>query len=103
MWDLYQSSKQWKVRPSAMMGLDPVHDSYKAYCLDQACSMWGNFVMAELDKIEGKDGKSTSRKRHQKLLKILDAPAEQRFKSLAPMEGVKEPRKLKTQKTTATK
>ena len=62
-----------------MMGID---QEYIAYCFDEAVSTWGDFIVSELDKVEGKTDKEVSRKRHNRLLKLLDAPDEQRFRQV---------------------
>jgi hypothetical protein len=84
MWGLYQKSKLWSTRPCALLGID---DPYVSYCVDEAVGSWGMYVENELDKIEGKNGKDTARKQHNKLLQLLDAPSDQRFRSLRASRG----------------
>ena len=96
LWELYNNSKSWSVRPSTLVGIDPIKDDYRAYCIDQVVAYWGNYVMGELDSIKGKDEKSISRKRHQRLMKLMDAPDEQRFRSVSMAR--KEPVTDKTKK-----
>lgn len=68
-----------------MVGMD--EGAYRAYCFDEAVGTWGNYIVGELEKCEGKNEKEVSRKRHNMLLKLLDAPAEQRFRSMKPQQG----------------
>lgn len=84
MWGLYQNSKLWSQRPSAMVDIT---DPYTAYCFDEAVATWGTYVSNELERVEGKNAKDTERKRHNKLLQLLDAPASQRFRSLRASKG----------------
>lgn len=79
LWKLYQEAKLWKVRPSQLFGID---NDYYAYCLDEVVAAWGSHVTSELDKVEGKDSKDAGRKRQRKLLQLLQAPDEMRFRSL---------------------
>lgn len=79
MWSLYNTSKQWSKRPSEMVGIT---EEYTAFCFDEAVGLWGSYVVNELEKIEGKNEKEVTRKRHQRLLKLLDAPDSVRFRSL---------------------
>lgn len=79
MWLTFQDAKTWSVRPSILLNLQ---NDYVAYCFDQAVSVWGNHVIHELDKIEGKTEKEVTRKRQNKLLQLLDAPDAVRFKPL---------------------
>lgn len=74
----------WGVRPSNLLGID---DPYRAYCLDEAVGSWGTYVTNELDKIDGKTDKEVSRKRKNRLLYLLDAPVEQRFRSFKKAKG----------------
>ena len=62
-----------------MLGID---NDYYAYCLDEAVSMWGSHVTSELEKIEGKNDKDVRRKRERKLLALMQAPDELRFKPM---------------------
>jgi hypothetical protein len=66
------------------MGVD---EPYAAYCLDQAVSAWGGHITSELEKIEGKDEKKVAAKRQRRLLQLLQAPTEVRFKSLRNPSG----------------
>jgi hypothetical protein len=81
MWSIFNQAKQWAVRPSALVNIT---DDYKAYCFDEAICYWGMYVTNELEKIEGKNEKEVSRKRHNRLLKLIKAPDSMRFKPLRP-------------------
>lgn len=59
-----------------------IEPGYRAFCLDEAVAAWGNYVSSELEKISGKTDKEVNKKRTNKLLQLLDAPAEKRFRSL---------------------
>jgi hypothetical protein len=59
-----------------------IEDSYRAYCFDEAIGTWGNYVSHEVEKIDGKDSKSVERKRHNKLLQLLDVAPEKRFRQV---------------------
>ena len=61
-----------------------ITEEYYAFCFDEAVGTWGTYVTNELEKIEGKNEKEVNRKRHQRLLKLLDAPDSARFKPLRP-------------------
>lgn len=79
LWTAFQGAKRWGVRPSQLYGIS---GEYEAFCFDEAVGMWGTHVTNELEKIEGKNSKEVERKRQNKLLQLLDAPVEQRFRSL---------------------
>lgn len=67
----------WGVRPSELMGIS---DDYVAYCFDEAVGLFATHVRAELDKIEGKNAKSTEAKRKRKLeLLLRDEDEPRRF------------------------
>jgi hypothetical protein len=78
---MFQQAKGWNCRPSQ---LADISDPYRAFCFDEAVSTWGNHVTNELEKIEGKNSKEVEKKRRNKLLQLLDAPAKQRFRSMRP-------------------
>lgn len=59
-----------------------IQDSYLAYCFDEAIGAWGSYITNELDKIEGKKAKDVERKRHNKLLQLLDVAPEKRFRQV---------------------
>jgi len=59
-----------------------IQDSYVAYCFDEAIGAWGNYITSELEKIEGKKAKDVERKRHNKLLQLLDVAPEKRFRQV---------------------
>lgn len=84
MWSVYNHAKTWSTRPSQLLGLD---QPYLAYCVDEAVATWGNHVVNELDKIDGKTDKEVNRKRHNKLLQLLEAPDEQRFRKIVKPPG----------------
>lgn len=79
MWLLYQNSKLWGKLPSTIMH---VKGKYKAYCLNEVVSAWGSFVTNELEKIEGKTAKEINRKRHNRLLELIQAPDSVRFRKI---------------------
>jgi len=81
---LYQEAKTWGTRPSTLLGVD---EPYAAYCLDQAVSAWGGYIVSELEKVEGKDEKKVAAKRQRRLLQLLEAPDQVRFKSLRNPTG----------------
>lgn len=87
LWQAFQSAKHWNVRPSQLYDIE---GSYYAFCFDEAVMTWGNFVTSELEKIEGNNTKTVEKKRHNKLLQLLDAPAEQRFRSMKPSGAKKQ-------------
>lgn len=66
---LYRLGQTWQTRPSELAGLT---DSYEAFCLDQAVSMWGGFVEEELDKIEGENSKWVAQQRISRLHQLLE-------------------------------
>lgn len=76
---MYNQAKTWNTRPSELAGIE---EGYYAYCFDEVIATWGSFVTGELDKIEGKNDKEVSRKRHNKLLQLLEAPDSARFRPL---------------------
>lgn len=76
---MFNQAKTWSTRPSVLCG---IQGDYAAYCFDEAVATWGNYVINELEKIEGKTDKEVSRKRHSRLLKLIEAPDSQRFASL---------------------
>lgn len=78
-WSLYNQAKLWNTRPSQLVG---VTQEYQAYCFDEAVGSWGTYVTNELEKLEGKNEKEVSRKRHNRLLQLIEAPDSQRFASL---------------------
>lgn len=85
MWGLFQHAKTWNCRPSSLLGVVGV---YEAFCLDEAVAIYGHYIEAQLDKITGKP-KEVQRKQHNLLLKLLDAPAKQRFRSMRPKTATK--------------
>ena len=78
---MFNQAKTWSTRPSVLSGIT---QDYRAYCFDEAVASWGNVVTNELEKIEGKTDKEVNRKRHARLMKLMDAPDSQRF---APLRG----------------
>jgi len=58
-----------------------------AYCFDEAVGSWGTYLTNELEKIEGKNDKDISKKRKNRLLYLIDAPVEQRFRSFKKAQG----------------
>jgi len=85
MWATFNHAKTWGVRPSTLMDME---QPYYAYCFDEAVAMFGNHVVHELEKVEGKTEKEVTRKRHNKLMQLLDAPAEKRFRPMKRPAGV---------------
>lgn len=85
-WGLYQDAKTWGCRPSELLGID---EPYPAYCFDQAIGAWGNHIISELEKIEDKNPKKVANKRRNRLMALLEAPAEQRFQSFRNPTGKK--------------
>lgn len=56
------------------MGLVPSsdpHNTYLAYCFDEAIMEFGNWVTGELEKIEGKNEGQRKRKREQRFKQIF--------------------------------
>jgi broad specificity phosphatase PhoE len=72
LWDLYQSAKTWKCRPSEIMNIQD--DPFAAYCLDIACAEWGKAIENALGDVEGKTKKEVQRKSEQVLRKWLGLP-----------------------------
>jgi len=69
MWNLYAQARQWRVRPSEILGID---DAYVAYCLDEAVSDLAAFIEDELDKVKVKsDNPEVVRKRKMARLDAL--------------------------------
>lgn len=66
-----------------------IEDRYVAFCFDQAVASWGNYVTNEVDKIEGKNEKQVATKRRNKLMQLLEAPDEKRFRSPRKPPGKK--------------
>ena len=78
-WKIYQQAKTWGCRPSDLLNIE---NDYYAYCFDEAVATWGSYVTSELEKVEGKNDKEVSNKRHRRLLQLLQAPDQVRFRSL---------------------
>lgn len=81
LWKVYQEAKLWATLPSKLFGIE---NDYYAYCFNEVVATWGSYVTSELDKVEGKDSKDTNKKRHRRLLALLQAPDAMRFRSLRP-------------------
>ena len=84
---MYNQAKAWNTRPSQLAGIE---QEYYAYCFDEAIGAWGTYVTNELEKIEGKNDKEVSRKRHNRLLQLLEAPDRVRFRPLRKAQKKKE-------------
>lgn len=69
----------WNCRPSELFNIE---NDYHAYCFDEVVGLWGSYVTSELEAIEGKSDKEVASKRHRRLLQLLQAPDEVRFRSL---------------------
>lgn len=80
MWSLYNMAITWRVRPSEMLNIE---NTYHAWCLDEAVYQFGGTIHSRLDRITGKDDRVVNGKRQSLLLKLLGAPDEARFKSVA--------------------
>lgn len=78
-WKIYQQAKTWGCRPSQLLGID---NDYYAYCLDEVVATWGSHVTSELESIEGKNEKEVSAKRQRRLMELLNAPDEVRFRPM---------------------
>jgi hypothetical protein len=76
LWNVYTTAKTYSCRPSELLGID---DTYVAYCLDNAVAEFGAYVSNELEKVEGKTAKSTSKKREAKLKQLLTDRETARF------------------------
>jgi len=48
LWILFTQSRQFRTRPSELIGINPESDPYTAYCFDEAVFMWGKHVEGEL-------------------------------------------------------
>ena len=75
MWALYQTAKQFSVRPSSLLD---VSEPYAAYCLDNACGEFGRAVENALQEVEGKNKKEIKVKSERVLRKWLDLPLQYR-------------------------
>lgn len=78
LWDLYQTAKTFRVRPSDLLAIS---DRYAALCLDRACGEFGRTVEGALHEIEGKTKKEIAVKTERTLRHWLDMP--QRYRSPA--------------------
>jgi hypothetical protein len=66
----------YRQRPSALLG---IHDSYHAWCVDEAIYLWGSYVDSEIEKLgtESEDPKEkqrvakAQRKREHRLRELL--------------------------------
>lgn len=76
VWETYQVAKLWRVRPSALLGID---DVYAAYCLDNAVALFGSNLEAELNSVKGKNDREIEKKRERLMTKWLGLPM--KFKS----------------------
>lgn len=74
-------SRSMSCRPSQLLGIE---NSYDAYCYDEAVWTFGAGVEADVESIENKNPKTQDAKRRQRLLYLLDAPPEQRFRKMMP-------------------
>jgi hypothetical protein len=71
VWLLYSRAKRFQVLPSSLLHL---HDSYTAFCLDEAVDYFGTWVEGQLDKVpRGKkeSSESHSAKRHARLVQLV--------------------------------
>lgn len=66
-------SKEWRERPSSLLGLD---DAYLSYCVDEAVFMFGRYVESEMQAAEDrtKNAKHKAGARQQALSAILNSP-----------------------------
>lgn len=64
------------------------NDPYVAYCFDSAVGYLGNYIEAELEKIQGKNAKSTAGRREARLRGLLADGPTKRFRDPAGMLGV---------------
>lgn len=84
MWDLYLLAKNWKCRPSELVGLS---NTYEAYCLDEAVSRWGTWVEGELNGVKAKSEKATQYKQQLLFNRIFDDELETSQKHRDPAVG----------------
>lgn len=61
VWLLWQKAKAVGHRPSALLSIDPVEDSYLAYCVDEAVVYFGIMLENELQSAGQKPGKEERR------------------------------------------
>jgi hypothetical protein len=78
LWETYQTSKQFGVRPSELLGILASGDLFAAYCFDSACCEFGKAVEAALHDVDGKNKKEIEHKMERVLRKWLDMPAQYR-------------------------
>lgn len=62
-------AKGFSTTPSSLLGLPT--GSLAAYNFDSCVAVWGNFVEAELQKVEGKTSKEIERKQQSRLNTLL--------------------------------
>lgn len=74
MWRMYGLAKTWGCRPSELLEAD----GWRAFCFDSAISVFGNHVSNELNAVEGKSTKETTRKREAVLRKYIPEQAKAR-------------------------
>lgn len=68
-------------RPSEILRIE---EWYPAYCFDEAVWSFGAGVEADIESITNKNPKTQETKRRQRLLFLLDAPVEERFRKMRP-------------------
>lgn len=64
-------AKEYHQRPSHLLGI--ADDDYTAYCLDEACFLWGSHVEGELEEAgaNAKKPEEAKRKRQMKFKQLL--------------------------------
>lgn len=71
MWEIYQTAKTWKCRPSDLLHIT---DAYTAYCVDGAVAEFGRALEGELSGVEGKNKKEVESKSKRIMRRWLDLP-----------------------------
>lgn len=62
-----------------------ITDEYVAYCFDEAVGEFGNYISAELEKVEGKDSKQIEARQEMRLKTLLGVSGfEQQFAQPVP-------------------
>jgi hypothetical protein len=67
VWETFNLSKEARISPSEMLGVDREEEPWVAYCLDRAVTTFGTAVQGELDAVEGKNKKEIEVKRQRVL------------------------------------
>lgn len=81
VWSVFLEAKTWRRTPSELFSIE---DPYVAYCLDEAVSMIGSWIMGELEKVEGKTPQAVQARRELVLKRLLTKGSGARFQTPTP-------------------